>query len=151
MHQTVDWNKIYVEGLPKNCTNSERDGIPRIRAILEDILDWPLKDTTDYILVKTVALQRYHTEHGRGNHATYGLILELGKKLSPEGYELVPRIGTIYESLCTRQRARCISRKYTTDRGTTASTGIKITAVPDWMEPGHLHDSWQSVLEAELR
>ena len=50
-----------------------------------------------------------------------------------------------------RQRARCISRKYTTDRGTTASTGITITAVPDWMEPGHLHDSWQSILVVELR
>jgi hypothetical protein len=91
LHQTVDWRKIYVEGLPKNCTNARRDGIPKIRAILENILDWPLKKTTDYILAETVALQRYHTEHGRGNHATYGLILELDMKLSPEGYELVPR------------------------------------------------------------
>jgi len=86
LHQTVDdWTKIYVEGLPKNCTNAGRDGIPKIRAILEDILDWPLKETTDYLLAETVALQRYQTEHGRGNHATYGIILELGKKLSPEG------------------------------------------------------------------
>ena len=151
IHQTVDWRRIYVEGLPKNCTNAGREGIPKLRAILEDILDWPLKDTTDYILAETVALQRYHTEHGRGNHATYGIILELGKKLTPEGYELTPRFGTMYERPCTRQRARCISRKYTTDRGATASTGITITAVPDWMEPGHLHDSWQSILVVELR
>jgi hypothetical protein len=81
IHQTVDWHRIYVEVLPKNSTNAGRDGIPMLRAILEDIMDWPLKDTTDYILLETIALQQYQTEHGRGNHATYGIILELGKKI----------------------------------------------------------------------
>ena len=37
IHQTVDWRRIYVEGLPKNCTNAGREGIPKLRAIIEDI------------------------------------------------------------------------------------------------------------------
>jgi hypothetical protein len=38
-----------VEGLPENCTNAARHSAPKIRAMLEDMLHWTLKDTADYI------------------------------------------------------------------------------------------------------
>jgi hypothetical protein len=70
----------------------------RIASIQEEVLDWSLLETTDYILAETVfALQRYHTEHGRGNNATYCIILEIGWKMAPDGFEIYPLFGTTYE------------------------------------------------------
>ena len=80
VHRTQEWTKIYVEGLPQQVMMAQRGGIPHLRETIEDIMDWPLADGTDFILAETAITRRYPTEHGRhGNAATYGLTLELGK------------------------------------------------------------------------
>ena len=60
------WLKVYVEGIPTNVTLLGREGIPAIKALIEDILDWPLAEGTEFRLAKAVHMREFPTEHGRG-------------------------------------------------------------------------------------
>ena len=42
-----------------------RDGIPAIRALIEDILDWPLAEGAEFRLAEAVHMREFPTEHGR--------------------------------------------------------------------------------------
>ena len=68
MGKVQQWPKVYVEG------------IPALKAIIEDILDWPLAEGTEYRLAEAVHMRAFPTEHGRGAGTTYGLILDLGRR-----------------------------------------------------------------------
>ena len=117
VHRTQEWTKIYVEGLPQQVMMAQRGGIPHLRETIEDIMDWPLAEGTDFILAETAITLRYPTEHGRhGNAATYGLTLELGKR-EAYGQLTLPSFGASYSGTLGRQRARCVCRGYNTDGG----------------------------------
>jgi hypothetical protein len=65
MTTSQTWNKVYVGGIPVNVTMVAREGIPALRAIVVDILDWPLAEGTDFRLAEAVHMRTYPTEHGR--------------------------------------------------------------------------------------
>ena len=85
MGKVQQWTKVYVEGIPTNVTLLGREGIPALKAIIEDILDWPLAEGTEYRLAEAVHMRAFPTEHGRGDGTTYGLILDLGGAGWPSG------------------------------------------------------------------
>ena len=66
MGKVHQWPKVYVEGIPTNVTLLGREGIPALKAIIEDILDWPLAEGTEYRLAEAVHTRAFPTEHGRG-------------------------------------------------------------------------------------
>ena len=91
-----EWSKVYVEGLPQQVMMTQRGGIPHLRETLENILDWPLSEGTDFILAEAAITRRYPTEHGHhSNAATYGIALELGEK-EAFGQLLYPSFGASY-------------------------------------------------------
>ena len=110
-----------------------RDGIPAIRATIEDILGWPLAEGTDYILAETVHMRNFPTEHGRGAGVTYGLILDLGRK-ELDGFSVYPEYGAYHAAPRNRLRTRCIRRQYRDDNNRPAGTTFTITAVPRWAD-----------------
>ena len=78
-----EWSKVYVEGLPQQVMMTQRGGIPHLRETIENILDWPLLEGTDFILAEAAITRQYLMEHGRhSSAATYGIALELGKRES---------------------------------------------------------------------
>ena len=148
MGKKQQWPKVYVEGIPTNVTLLGREGIPAIKALIEDILDWPLAEGTEFRLADAVHMREFPTEHGRGAGTTYGLILDLGRK-EIEGMSVYPDFGSYHEAPCTRLRNRCVCLQYRDDNNRQAGTTFTITAVPRWAEQGHLHDSEHSILLAE--
>ena len=56
--RTKEWSKVYVEGLPQQVMMTQRGGIPHLRETLENILDWPLSEGTDFILAAPDNTQR---------------------------------------------------------------------------------------------
>jgi hypothetical protein len=68
-----------VVSIPANVTIVGQKGISALRAIVEDILDWPLAEGTDFRFEEPVHMRYYPTVHGRGASTTYGIILELGR------------------------------------------------------------------------
>ena len=64
MGKNQRWPKVYVEGIPTNDTLLGREGIPAIKAIIEDILDWPLAEGTEFRLAEAVHIRKFPTEHG---------------------------------------------------------------------------------------
>ena len=84
-----------------------REGIPAIKALIEDILDWPLAKGTEFRLAEAVHMREFPTEHGRGAGTTYGLILDLGRR-EIEGMSVYPNFGAYHEVPCTRLRNRCV-------------------------------------------
>ena len=130
---------------------TQRGGIPHLRETIENILDWPLSEGTDYILAEAAITRRFPTQHGHHSNApTYGIVLELGKR-EVYGQLSYPSFGASYSSDIGRQRARCVRRTYNTDGGTTASTIYTITAVPEWVENVHLLDSEHSLTVVQIR
>ena len=103
LDQTYTWTKVYVEGIPTNVTLLGRDGISAIRALIEDILGWPLAEGTDYRLAETVHMRNFPTEHGRGAGVTYGLILDLGRK-ELDGFSVYPEYGAYHAAPRNRLR-----------------------------------------------
>jgi hypothetical protein len=92
----------------------QRGGIPHLRETIEDILDWPLAEGTDFILAETAITRRYLTEHGQhGNAATYGLTLELGRR-EAYGQLTLPSFGASYSGTLGGREldvfAGCITR-----------------------------------------
>ena len=60
---------------------TQRGGISHLRETLENILDWPLSEGTDFILAEAAITRQYPTQHGHHSTApTYGIALELGKR-----------------------------------------------------------------------
>ena len=140
-----------MEGLPQLVMMTQRGGIPHLRETLENILDWPLSEGTDFILAEAAITRRFPTQHGHHSSApTYGIVLELGKR-EAYGQLSYPSFGASYSSDIGRQRARCVRRMYNTDGGTTASTIYTITAVPEWVENVHLLDSEHSITVVQIR
>ena len=111
MGKKQQWPKVYVEGIPTNVTLLGREGIPAIKALIEDILDWPLAEGTEFRLAEAVHMREFPTEHGRGAGTTYGLILDLGRR-EIEGMSVYPDFGAYHEAPCTRLRNRCVRRQY---------------------------------------
>ena len=97
MVKTYRWTTVYVEGISTNVTLLGRDGISAIRAIIEDILDWPLAEGTDFWLAGAVHTRNLSTEHGRGAGTTYGLILDLGRR-EIEGMSVYPDFGAYHKA-----------------------------------------------------
>ena len=62
MVKTYRWTKVHVEEIPTNVILLGRDGIPAIRALIEDILDWPLADGTDFRLAEAVHMRNFPTD-----------------------------------------------------------------------------------------
>ena len=110
MGKVQQWPKVYVEGIPTNVTLLRREGIPAIKALIEDILDWPLAEGTEFRLAEAVHMREFSTEHGRGAGTTYGLILDLGRR-EIEGMSVYPNFGAYHEVPCTRLRNRCVRRQ----------------------------------------
>ena len=82
---------------------TQRGGIPHLRETIENILDWPLVEGTDYILAEAAITRRYPTEHGRhSSAATYDIALELGKR-EAFGQLSYPPFGASYFSTLGRQ------------------------------------------------
>ena len=97
MGKTQRWPKVYVEGIPTNVTLLGREGIPAIKAIIEDILYWPLAEGTEFRPAEAVHMREFPTEHGRGAGTTYGLILDLGRR-EIEGMSGYPDFGAYHEA-----------------------------------------------------
>ena len=77
--RTKEWSKVYVEGLPQQVMMTQRGGIPHLRETIENILDWPLSEGTDFILAEAAITRQYPTQHGHhSTAATYDIALELG-------------------------------------------------------------------------
>ena len=150
MGKVQQWPKVYVEGIPTNVTLLGREGIPALKAIIEDILDWPLAEGTEYRLAEAVHMRAFPTEHGRGAGTTYGLILDLGRR-EIDGMSVYPNFGAYHGAPGTRLRNRCVRRQYRDDNNRQAGATFTITAMPRWAEQGHLHDSELSILLAEVR
>ena len=54
MGKKQQWPKVYVEGIPTNVTLLGREGIPAIKVLIENILDWPLAEGTEFRLAEAV-------------------------------------------------------------------------------------------------
>jgi hypothetical protein len=76
-----------------------------LRKTIVDILDSPLAEEADYIIVETVITRRYPTKHGcPSNAASYGIILESGRK-EAYGQPTFPSSKASYSGTLGRQRA----------------------------------------------
>ena len=101
MGKVQPWPKVYVEGILTNVTLLGREGIPAIKALIEDILDWPLAEGTEFRLAEAVHMWEFPMEHGHGAGTTYGLILDLGRR-EIEGMSVYPNFGAYHEAPSTR-------------------------------------------------
>ena len=75
MGKKQQWPMVYVEGIPTNVTLLGREGIPAIKALIEDILNWPLAEGTEFRLAEAVHMREFPTEHGRGQGPRTGSFL----------------------------------------------------------------------------